>query len=74
LDYTLLNKKETNFSATCAPFDIKEAIREILEIQEDKAVMKAITVRVVYEGFRNIFFNGRNVINYFVKTDQKRMQ
>ena len=32
LDYTLLNKKETNFSVTCAPFNIKEAIREILEI------------------------------------------
>ena len=32
LDYTLLNKKETNFSKSCVPFNIKLAIKEILEI------------------------------------------
>jgi len=45
-------------------FDIREAINEIIEIQEDKINMKAITLTTKFEGFED---------NYDVTTDSKRI-
>jgi hypothetical protein len=36
LDYSILNKEEKNFMKTTEYFDIRQAIEEIIEIQEDK--------------------------------------
>ena len=36
LDYTILNKEDKNFTKTIDKFDIRSAINEIIEIQEDK--------------------------------------
>ena len=36
LDYTILNKEDTSFMKTISSFDIRNAIGEIIEIQEDK--------------------------------------
>ena len=63
LDYTLLNKKDRNFVKDCSIFNIQTATMEILSILEDKAKMKSIKVRTVYEGFEN----------NFIKTDAKRL-
>ena len=63
LDYTLLNKKDRNFTKDCNIFNIKIAVMEILSILEDKARMKTIKINTVYEGFSSDF----------VKTDAKRL-
>ena len=44
LDYTILNKEEKNFMKTEDTFDIREAINEIIEIQEDKILMKNLHI------------------------------
>ena len=44
LDYTILNKEEKNFTKTIEKFDIRDAISEIIEIQEDKISMKSLEV------------------------------
>ena len=44
LDYTILNKEEKNFMKTEDTFDIREAINEIIEIQEDKILMKSLQI------------------------------
>ena len=53
LDYTMLNKAEKNFTKPLAVFDIKEAVKEIVIIQEDKASMKDIHVRTIFRGFED---------------------
>ena len=40
LDYTLLNKEEKNFTKDISLFNIREAVAEIIGIQEDKSKMK----------------------------------
>ena len=42
LDYSILKKEEKNFMKTIDKFDIRNAINEIIEIQEDKTNMKGI--------------------------------
>ena len=64
LDFTLLNKKDKNFVKDINTFCIKVAVAEIVNILEDKAAFKNITVRTIYTGFDS----------YFVKTDSKRLQ
>ena len=61
LDYTILNKDESNFIKDMKVFDIREAINQIITIQEDKASMKAINISVHYFGFDHN--------SYFVKSD-----
>ena len=51
LDYTMLNKDDTNFTKDIKVFDIRLAVTQIIEIQEDKSKMKNIAVKVVYKGF-----------------------
>lgn len=44
LDYTLLNKDGKNFMKDKKVFDIKSAIREIMEILEDKSRLKNLNI------------------------------
>ena len=70
LDYTMLNKEEKSFTKALMVFDIREAVLEIITIQEDKAQMKNISLRTVYNGFEN---DDEEDIKYYVKSDQKRL-
>ena len=40
LDYTILNKDSRNFIKICRSFDVKKAMREILDILDDKIKLK----------------------------------
>jgi len=42
LDYTILNKEETNFDKKMEVFDLKKAIDETVGMQSDKVKMKEI--------------------------------
>jgi hypothetical protein len=42
LDYTILNKDAKNFIKNPKSFDIREAIDEIMDIQDDKIKLKSI--------------------------------
>ena len=50
LDYTILNKKDQNFTPNEQVFDIKQAVKHIIDIQEDKAKMKNIRIDTMFEG------------------------
>jgi CheY-like chemotaxis protein len=63
LDYTMLNQKTINFVKNMANFDIRVAIREIIEILEDKLKMKDIRMETDYIGF-----DGCDLVN----SDKKR--
>ena len=65
LDYTLLNQQQRNFLKNMANFDIREAIQEILDIQQDKITMKQIKIKTEFKSFGD---------SYKVKTDMKRLQ
>ena len=65
LDFSILSKDDTKFVQHNSVFNIKEAINEILDIQEDKIKMKNIKVKKVF-----IDFDSSN----FVNTDIKRLQ
>ena len=65
LDYTILNKEEKNFTKTIDKFDIRTAINEIIEIQEDKISMKTLQVDQHFVGFEGNSF--------IVHSDQKRI-
>ena len=51
LDYTILNKEESNFIPNENIFDIRNAINQIYEILEDKMEMKNIEVNIEDKGF-----------------------
>jgi hypothetical protein len=51
LDFTLLNKMDKNFVKDMNIFSIDMAVEEIVNILEDKAALKNITVRKNYTGF-----------------------
>ena len=53
-----------NFSKTIEKFDIRDAIKEILEIQDDKIKMKNIEFETHFDGFNN----------YSICSDSKRIQ
>jgi hypothetical protein len=44
LDYTMLNKDETEFHKNIENFDIREAVDEIMNVLNDKVNMKDIQV------------------------------
>jgi hypothetical protein len=44
LDYTMLNKNETEFHKNIENFDIREAVKEIMLVLNDKINMKNIQV------------------------------
>ena len=67
LDYTVLNQDDEKFTRTITVFDARDAINEIIEILEDKIIMKNIKCDVEY-----INFNKSS--GFFIKTDQKRLQ
>lgn len=66
LDFSVLNQNEKNFTKVFTIFDIKVAVREILDMLMDKIRMKNIEVKEIYHGFEAYFFK--------VSTDQKRLQ
>ena len=66
LDYTILNKDKQNFTKQMIEFDIREAINQILEIQEDQRTFKNINIITKYIGFEKY--------GYDIKTDMKRLQ
>ena len=65
LDYTILNKDQTNFTKNITIFDIKIAVQEIIDTLNDKAQMRQINIRVQFEGFKEEKPAGR----YLVKSD-----
>jgi hypothetical protein len=42
LDYTILNKQQKNFLKNKSVFDVRDAIQEIVDIEQDKISMKSI--------------------------------
>jgi signal transduction histidine kinase len=66
LDYTILNKKDAQFTRTVENFDISLAINEITEIMHDKLAMKSIQLTSSYEGFPTA--------NKIICSDMKRIQ
>lgn len=65
LDYTILRENDFNFIKSCSTFDIRESIDQIIQIQEDKILMKNIQIMTDFKGFGN---------HYYVNTDNKRLQ
>ena len=73
LDYAVLRGKKQNFTKNIKYFNVEEAINQVLEILNDKAVMKNIQIQSKFEGFYSHYTPryGRNVL--LIKTDKKRM-
>lgn len=69
LDYTILNKQQKNFTKNSVVFDIREAVQEIMDIENDKISMKSIQVTSHFKKFSS---GGRE--NFLIKTDIKRLQ
>ena len=65
LDYTVLCKKAQNFTKNLKAFNIKKAVKEIMDIFDDKIKMKGIKMTTKFLGFAE---------SLIVKTDQKRLQ
>jgi hypothetical protein len=53
LDYTMLNKESMNFTKNMCVFNIKEAVLQILQIQEEKSELKSIKITTLYVGFED---------------------
>ena len=53
-------------------FNVKDAVKEIIEIQEDKVEMKALTIKTNFKGFPQGVEGDESKL--VVKTDQKRFQ
>lgn len=72
VDYTQLTNENGEFKPNPEMFDIKESIDHIETILNDKAQMKNIKVRSVFENFEE----SNSVLShpYLVKTDKKRFQ
>lgn len=51
LDYSILHKDSTRFRKQMQVFDIRKAVTEIMDLQNDKVTMKGITVDTLYEDF-----------------------
>ena len=51
LDYTLLNKEDSNFTKNFTVFSIQNAIEEIVDTLNDKCLMKEITIETKLFGF-----------------------
>ena len=51
LDYSVLNRDNSNFVINNNQFDIKNAIEEMVDVQQDKIAMKAIEVEKSFKGF-----------------------
>ena len=64
LDYTILNEDNSNFQKHISVFDVREAVNQILQLQEDKIEMKKIQIVKTFNGFDE---------QYKVKTDMKRV-
>ena len=70
LDYSVLNEDSTNFTPKNTFFDIRQAIKHITDMQEDKVDFKQIMIRKQFIGFEKNTQN--NETCFMVKTDLKR--
>lgn len=74
LDFSILRQDGSKFYKNETIFDVREAVQEIIDLQEDKAAMKDITVESQFWGFPD-WLQGRNDVPCLnVKTDKKRLQ
>ena len=71
LDYTLLSKSKSNFMKNLSVFDIRIAIRQIIEILSDKIKMKDIKVLSKFNGFISKAYSTQC---YLINSDMKRLQ
>lgn len=70
LDFSVLRKADENFVKEMKTFDIRTAVKEIVEIQEDKVEMKGIQLETEFKHFPII--DGEML--FLIKSDQKRLQ
>ena len=63
LDYSILNNRVKHFVKDISTFNIRKAMEEIVEIQEDKVLMKNIQIDFKYDIEQNV-----------IQTDKKRIQ
>lgn len=71
-DFSVLRKEDEEFTKDKQFFDIRDAVKEIVEIQEDKVEMKSLNVHTEFKNFPNGLEGETG--NFVVKTDQKRFQ
>jgi signal transduction histidine kinase len=69
LDYTLLKNEHGQFKRNMQVFDLKESIQTVEDILRDKAHMKNIKVKKIFENFEEGNSNSKNQNPFFVKTD-----
>ena len=74
LDFSVLRQDGHKFSKNEKVFDIRESIKEIMDLQEDKSELKSIKVTSLFDNFPSEGKDGRQESSYLVKTDQKRLQ
>jgi signal transduction histidine kinase len=68
-----LSEEGGSFTKNITVFNMKNALQEIVEIQDDKAKMKGITITIIHRGFEeDEVYRGH--AGFAVKTDMKRMQ
>lgn len=65
LDYSILNENSQNFHTHEEIFQVREAVEHIIQIMEDKAELKNISISTAFMGF--------NDIHSLIKTDKKRI-
>ena len=53
LDYSVLNRDSESFNTNIGTFDIRNAIEEMIDVQQDKIDMKTIDVEKTFKGFEN---------------------
>ena len=76
LDYSILSRDDKNFTKDITCFDVREAIEEILEIMDDKAKMKRITLSEFYTFFPSLPMTVGGTEEetcYIIQTDRKRL-
>jgi len=65
LDYSVLNNESNNFIKVSECFEIREVIKVVIQMIEDKTKMKNIQIKTV--------FKGENDDLSLIKTDKKRL-
>lgn len=73
LDFSVLREDGHKFVKNETVFDIRDCIKEIISLQEDKAALKGIEVVSLFEEFPQRLQMGESGPCYLVKTDQKRL-
>lgn len=74
LDFSILRKNGEKFQKDIKVFDIRSMVQEILEIHEDKAIMKNINVTTSFINFPEREIAGERRECFFLRSDPKRLQ